>query len=124
MRRNGSPPFPAFIGPSPIFEPTPLNPGHDHRQRLQSFNQPSANIRVKTAAQRPERRRTDARLQSGFAALLNSVRDDGSEAKIRSNDGKKLQPNQLLWPKFRFGISASLQSSRFAMSINTRVFTA
>lgn len=112
--------------PSPPSSPhppsmKPLNPGHDHRQLLQSFNQPSANISVKTAARE---RRTDARLQSGSAAPLNSVRDDWTEAaKIRSNDGKKVRPHGLLWPKRCFGIRAGLQSSRFALSINTQAFT-
>lgn len=96
MRRNDFPPSPAFISPSPTFEP--LNPGHDHRQLLQIFNQPSANISVKTSAQRLAAGRTDARVQSGFAALLNCIRNDWTEGSDLNGSGEA-QPDQLFWPE-------------------------
>lgn len=121
MRRNTLLPSPPSSAHPPSLNPR--NQGHNHRQLLQSFKQPSANISVKTAAQGPEDLRTDARLQPGCAAPLSCAWDDWTEAKIHSND-TKMQPDQLFWPKRCFGISASLQSSRFAMSINTQVFPA
>lgn len=123
MRRNALLPSPPSSAHPPSLNPPP-NPGHNHRQLLLSFNQPSANISVKTAAQRPEDLRPVAKLQPGCAAPLSSAPDGWTEAKVHTNEGKKMQSDQLVWPKRGFGISASLQSSRFAMSINTQVFPA